>query len=157
MPCRATAKSALRREWMTISASRCGPLNFKQRWNAPLLNIISGPKSKHVIVVVEPPTQAPGLFLSLWLGPDQTIIQKDFSFQQSGIGYLWWGLYSITLCCTTGRSNASLAFCRSNAGRSWAGGDYSGSLIIVTQFVGFLGGWNHPGQLPPLLAAPLGL
>jgi chromate transporter len=24
---------------------------------------------------------------------------------------------------------------------------------MVTQFVGFLGGWNHPGQLPPLLAA----
>jgi chromate transporter len=31
-----------------------------------------------------------------------------------------------------------------------------GPLIIVTQFVGFLGGWNHPGQLPPLLAATLG-
>ena len=26
-------------------------------------------------------------------------------------------------------------------------------LIMVTQFVGFLGGWNHPGKLPPLLAA----
>jgi chromate transporter len=24
-----------------------------------------------------------------------------------------------------------------------------GPLIMVTQFVGFLGGWNHPGQLPP--------
>jgi hypothetical protein len=24
---------------------------------------------------------------------------------------------------------------------------------MVTQFVGFLGGWNHPGQFPPLLAA----
>jgi chromate transporter len=31
-----------------------------------------------------------------------------------------------------------------------------GPLIMVTQFVGFLGGWNHPGQLPPLLAATLG-
>ena len=31
-----------------------------------------------------------------------------------------------------------------------------GPLIIVTQFVGFLGGWNNPGQLPPLLAATLG-
>jgi Chromate transporter len=31
-----------------------------------------------------------------------------------------------------------------------------GPLITVTQFVGFLGGWNHPGQLPPLLAATLG-
>jgi chromate transporter len=28
-----------------------------------------------------------------------------------------------------------------------------GSLDHGTQFVGFLGGWNHPGQLPPLLAA----
>jgi hypothetical protein len=26
---------------------------------------------------------------------------------------------------------------------------------MVTQFVGFLGGWNYPGQLPPLLAATI--
>jgi chromate transporter len=32
-----------------------------------------------------------------------------------------------------------------------------GPLIMVTQFVVFLGGWNHPGQLPPLLAATLGV
>jgi len=31
-----------------------------------------------------------------------------------------------------------------------------GPLIMVLQFVGFLGGWNHPGVLPPLLAATLG-
>jgi chromate transporter len=27
---------------------------------------------------------------------------------------------------------------------------------MVLQFVGFLGGWQHPGQLPPLAAATLG-
>jgi len=31
-----------------------------------------------------------------------------------------------------------------------------GPLIMVLQFVGFLGAWNQPGQLPPLLAATLG-
>src|SRR5436309_466789 len=31
-----------------------------------------------------------------------------------------------------------------------------GPLIMVLQFVGFLGGWNHPGNLPPLLSATLG-
>jgi chromate transporter len=31
-----------------------------------------------------------------------------------------------------------------------------GPLIMVVQFVGFLGGWNLPGSLPPLLAATLG-
>ena len=31
-----------------------------------------------------------------------------------------------------------------------------GPLIMVLQFVGFLGGWNHPGSLPPLLAGTLG-
>ena len=31
-----------------------------------------------------------------------------------------------------------------------------GPLIMVLQFVGFLGGWNHPGALPPLVAATLG-
>jgi chromate transporter len=31
-----------------------------------------------------------------------------------------------------------------------------GPLIMVLQFVGFLGGWNHPGNLPPLVAATFG-
>ena len=31
-----------------------------------------------------------------------------------------------------------------------------GPLIMVLQFVGFLGGWNHPGTLAPLAAATLG-
>jgi chromate transporter len=31
-----------------------------------------------------------------------------------------------------------------------------GPLIMVLQFVSFLGGWNHPGSLAPLLAATLG-
>ncbi len=31
-----------------------------------------------------------------------------------------------------------------------------GPLIMVLQFVGFMGGWQQPGALPPLLAATLG-
>lgn len=31
-----------------------------------------------------------------------------------------------------------------------------GPLIMVLQFVGFLGGWHHPGGLSPLVAATLG-
>jgi chromate transporter len=31
-----------------------------------------------------------------------------------------------------------------------------GPLIMVLQFVGFMGGWSHPGALPPLAAATLG-
>lgn len=31
-----------------------------------------------------------------------------------------------------------------------------GPLIMVVQFVGFLGGWQHPGTMSPLLAATLG-
>ena len=31
-----------------------------------------------------------------------------------------------------------------------------GPLIMVLQFVGFIGGWHHPGTLPPLVAATLG-
>jgi chromate transporter len=31
-----------------------------------------------------------------------------------------------------------------------------GPLIMVVQFVGFMGAWQHPGVLPPLLAATLG-
>jgi chromate transporter len=31
-----------------------------------------------------------------------------------------------------------------------------GPLIMVVQFVGFMGGWRNPGDLPPLAAATLG-
>src|SRR5438309_10784223 len=31
-----------------------------------------------------------------------------------------------------------------------------GPLIMMVQFVGFLGGWNQPGSLPPIVAATLG-
>ncbi len=31
-----------------------------------------------------------------------------------------------------------------------------GPLIMVLQFVGFMGGWQHPQGLPPLLAATIG-
>src|SRR5207248_9102483 len=31
-----------------------------------------------------------------------------------------------------------------------------GPLIMVLQFVGFIGAWNQPGALPPLLAATFG-
>jgi chromate transporter len=31
-----------------------------------------------------------------------------------------------------------------------------GPLIMVLQFVGFVGGWNQPGQLSPVTAATLG-
>ena len=31
-----------------------------------------------------------------------------------------------------------------------------GPLIMVLQFVGFVGGWQHPGSLPPLAAATVG-
>ncbi len=31
-----------------------------------------------------------------------------------------------------------------------------GPLILVLQFVGFLGGWNHPGELTPMSSAMLG-
>ena len=53
-------------------------------------------------------------------------------------------------------SNARLAFRRSDARWTWTRRNTPGPLIIVTQFVGFLGAWNHPGQLPPILAATLG-
>ena len=45
---------------------------------------------------------------------------------------------------------------RSAARRPWTRGDYPGVLDHGQQFVGFLGAWSNPGQLPPILSATLG-
>jgi len=106
------------------------------------------------------------VFLALWLVP---------------VGLLWFGLgagnvftqiaifFSKMAVVTFGGAYAVLAYVAQQAVDNYhwvTAGEMldglgmaettPGPLIMVTQFVGFLGAWRDPGGLPPLLAATLG-
>ena len=55
-----------------------------------------------------------------------------------------------------GRGDVRLALGRRDGARARAGRDHPGPLIMVVQFVAFLGAYRNPGDLDPWLAAVLG-
>jgi chromate transporter len=94
--------------------------------------------------------------LSFWLGSNHTVVREGIFF-------------SIAAMVTFGGAYAVLPYVAQQAVQTyhWLSAGQMldglglaettpGPLIIVTQFVGFLGAWNNPGQLPPILSATLG-
>ncbi len=108
------------------------------------------------------------LFVSLvlWAGPILALgfsLGKDSTLFQEGI------FFSKAAVITFGGAYAVLPYVAQQAVAhyGWLGPGQMldglalaettpGPLIMVVQFVGFMGGWNHPGNLPPLLAATAG-
>ena len=99
---------------------------------------------------------APVVALVFWLGPDHTLFREAIFFSKAAM-------------VTFGGAYAVLPYVAQKAVEQygWLSAPQMldglglaettpGPLIMVLQFVGFLGGWNHPGALPPLLAATLG-
>ena len=99
---------------------------------------------------------APVLALVLWVGPDHTLFREAIFFSKAAM-------------VTFGGAYAVLPYVAQQAVEQygWLSAPQMldglglaettpGPLIMVLQFVGFLGAWNHPGMLPPLLAATLG-
>ena len=98
----------------------------------------------------------PVLLLGLWLGWRHTLVNEGIFFSKAAM-------------VTFGGAYAVLPYVAQQAveQNKWLGGPQMldglglaettpGPLIMVLQFVGFLGGWNQPGALSPLLAATLG-
>jgi chromate transporter len=96
------------------------------------------------------------LLLSLWLGSDHTLVREGIFFSKAAM-------------VTFGGAYAVLPYVAQQAVQSyhWLSASQMldglglaettpGPLIMVTQFVGFLGGWHNPGQLSPIIAATLG-
>jgi chromate transporter len=99
---------------------------------------------------------APVLLLSLWLGSGHTVVQEGIFFSKAAM-VTFGGAYAVLPYVA---QQAVQTHHWLSAGQMLDGLGLAettpGPLIMVTQFVGFLGGWNHPGQLPPLLAATIG-
>jgi chromate transporter len=99
---------------------------------------------------------APVLFLSLWLGSDHTLVREGIFFSKAAL-ITFGGAYAVLPYVA---QQAVQTHRWLSAGQMLDGLGLAettpGPLIMVTQFVGFLGGWNYPGQLPPIVAATLG-
>ncbi|HSK75239.1 MAG TPA: chromate efflux transporter [Thermoanaerobaculia bacterium] len=98
----------------------------------------------------------PLLLLRAFLGPEHTIVQEGIFFSKAAV-------------VTFGGAYAVLAYIGQQAVETYgwlAPGEMldglglaettPGPLIMVVQFVGFLGAWRHPGGLDPLAAGILG-
>ncbi len=98
----------------------------------------------------------PVALLGLWLGWQHTLVSEGLFFSKAAM-------------VTFGGAYAVLPYVAQQAveNHHWLSGPQMldglglaestpGPLIMVLQFVGFLGGWNQPGNLSPLLAATLG-
>jgi chromate transporter len=99
---------------------------------------------------------APVLLLSLWLGSEHTLVREGIFFSKAAL-VTFGGAYAVLPYVaqqavqthhwlTAGQMLDGLGLAETTPG----------PLIMVVQFVGFLGGWNNPGQLEPILAATLG-
>ncbi len=99
---------------------------------------------------------APVLLAGLWRGWNDTLFREGLFFSKAAIVTLG-GAYAVLQYVA---QNAVEHFHWLQPGQMLDGLGLAetkpGPLIMVLQFVGFMGGWNVPGGLAPLLAATLG-
>src|SRR5947208_16545250 len=98
----------------------------------------------------------PVLLAGLWRGWNDTLFREGLFFSKAAVVTLG-GAYAVLQYVA---QNAVEYFHWLQPGQMMDGLGLAetkpGPLIMVLQFVGFMGGWNVPGGLPPLLAATLG-
>lgn len=106
-----------------------------------------------------------GLCVVLWFGP---VVAAGLVFGWSSVFVREGVFFSKAAMITFGGAYAVLPYVAQHAveQQAWLSAPQMldglglaettpGPLIMVVQFVGFLGGWNHPGNLSPLVAASL--
>src|SRR6185503_629248 len=98
----------------------------------------------------------PMLVIALWLGSDHALFREGLFFSKASM-VTFGGAYAVLPYVS---QQAVEHYHWLNTGQMLDGLGLAettpGPLIMVLEFVGFLGAWNHPGNLPPLLAATLG-
>ncbi len=99
---------------------------------------------------------SPVWLLGHWLGWDHTLAQEGIFFSKAAV-LTFGGSYTVLPYVS---QQAVQHFQWLNAGQMLDGLGLAettpGPLIIVLQFVGFVAGWQHPGNLSPLAAGTLG-
>jgi chromate transporter len=99
---------------------------------------------------------APVLVAGYWLGPEHTVFREGIFFSKAAM-VTFGGAYAVLPYVA---QQAVEKFEWLSAPQMLDGLGLAettpGPLIMVVQFVGFLGGWNHPSDLSPLVAATIG-
>jgi chromate transporter len=97
----------------------------------------------------------PVIAVATWLGWDSTPARQGIFFSQAAL-VTFGGAYAVLPYVA---QQAVERFGWLTHGQMMSGLGLAettpGPLIMVLQFVGFVGGWNHPGALPPPVAATL--
>ncbi|MDB6170793.1 MAG: chromate transporter [Chthoniobacteraceae bacterium] len=98
----------------------------------------------------------PVLALGLWLGTGHALFREAIFFSKASM-VTFGGAYAVLpyVSQQAVETHHWLAATQMLDGIGLAE-TTPGPLIIVLQFVGFLGGWNQPGSLSPLLSATIG-
>jgi len=98
----------------------------------------------------------PLLALGLWLGWESTPVQQGIFFTKAAF-VTFGGAYAVLpyVAQQAVENYEWLTHPQMMSGLALAE-TTPGPLIMVLQFVGFVGGWQHPGGLPPFGAATLG-
>ena len=96
---------------------------------------------------------APVIAAGLWQGWDGVLAREGFFFSKAAM-VTFGGAYAVLpyVAQQAVEQHAWLTAPQMLDGLGLAE-TTPGPLIMVLQFVGFLGAWNHPGALPPLVAA----
>src|SRR4051794_3015709 len=98
----------------------------------------------------------PVILAAVLLGPQHSIFQEGIFFSKAAV-VTFGGAYAVLPYVT---QHAVQNFGWLKPGQMMDGLGLAettpGPLIMVLQFVGFMGGWTHPGNLSPLVAATLG-
>jgi chromate transporter len=98
----------------------------------------------------------PVILLALWLGTRHAIFREAVFFSKAAM-VTFGGAYAV-LPYVSQQAVATHGWLTAPQMLDGLGlaETTPGPLIMVLQFVGFLGGWNQPGPLPPLVSATLG-
>jgi len=99
---------------------------------------------------------APVLGVAAWLGAESTPVQQGLFFSKAAL-VTFGGAYAVLpyVAQQAVEHHGWLTHPQMMAGLALAE-TTPGPLIMVLQFVGFVGAWQHPGSLPPLAAAVVG-
>ena len=123
---------------------------------APLHAKPSLTRASKILVVSLALWTGPLFLIALWVGPAHVLFQEAIFFSKAAM-VTFGGAYAVLPYVS---QQAVENFHWLNAAQMLDGLGLAettpGPLIMVLQFAGFLGAWNHPGALSPLLAATAG-